>query len=124
MKHQRPYLDDILMRITQIERFTRSGEADFMADDRTQEAVIRCFEVIGKAIKRLDPALLALYPGLAWRDYTGFRDVLIHQYDAIMLPKVWQAVVEDIMPLRAAVEALLTALPPEDDEEKRRATDD
>ena len=111
MKNQRLYLQDILMRIDQIERFTSEGEADFMADDRTQEAVIRCFEVIGEAIKRLDPALLAQYPYLVWHDYTGFRDVLIHQYDAIFLPKVWQAVKDDLTPLRTAVETLLKNLP-------------
>lgn len=111
MKNQRLYLQDILARIDQIERFTNEGEAEFMADDRTQEAVIRCFEVIGEAIKRLDLSLLAQYPTLVWHDYTGFRDVLIHQYDAIFLPKVWQAVKEDLGPLRVAVETLLENLP-------------
>lgn len=110
MNKQRGYLQDILARISQIERFTIEGESDFMADDRTQEAVIRCFEVIGEVVKRLDPVLTAKYPALMWRDYTGFRDVLIHQYDSIALPKVWQAVEQELAPLRTAVEALLESL--------------
>lgn len=105
------------MRIEQIQRFTRDGKDAFMADDRTQEAVIRCFEVIGEAIKRLDPALLAQYPTLAWRDYTGFRDILIHRYDSILLPQVWNTVEEDLEPLRAAVDMLLKNLPNENEDE-------
>ena len=114
--NQRTYLQDIVNRIDQIERFTHEGEAAFLADDRTQEAVIRCFEVIGEAIKRLDSELLTQYPSIPWRDFTGFRDVLIHQYDKILLPKVWQAVQEDLAPLRIVVEQMLAELPNDGDQ--------
>lgn len=91
-KRQRIYLTDIMARIEQIERFTSEGRDAFLADDRTQEAVIRCFEVIGEIVKRLDSALLAR-------------------------PQVWETVEQDLPNLRAAVEALLAGLPPTDDEE-------
>jgi uncharacterized protein with HEPN domain len=94
MKIQVQYCHDILARIEQIERFTRDGKDTFMADDRTQEAVIRCFEVIGEAIRRMDANLLAQYPHFAWSDYIGFRNVLIHQYDTIQIDKIWQSVEE------------------------------
>ncbi len=92
MKDQIVYCQDILQRLEQIRRFTVGGRAEFMHSDLTQEAVIRCFEVIGEIVKRLDPALTASYPKLAWGGYAGFRDVLIHQYDKILVEKVWQAV--------------------------------
>lgn len=110
LRRQRTFLQDILARNEQIQRFTRDGRDAFMADDRTQEAVIRCFEVIGEAVKRLDPELTARYPELPWRDYTGFRDVLIHQYDVILLHKVWDAAQSDLEPLHAAVHILLDSL--------------
>lgn len=83
MKSQRVYCQHILERIQQIERFTAEGETAFLADDRTQEAVIRCFEVIGEAVKRLDTTFTARYEAVSWRGFSGFRDVLIHQYDDI-----------------------------------------
>lgn len=110
MKSQSQYCHDILHRIEQIERFTAAGEAAFLADDRTQEAVIRCFEVIGEAVKRLDPALTTQHPNIDWRAYAGFRDVLIHQYDSIQIPKIWEAVRDDLDPLKVAVSALLESL--------------
>jgi uncharacterized protein with HEPN domain len=110
MKDQAAYCRDILMRIEQIERFTAGGEREFLSSDLIQEAVIRCFEVISEIVKRFDPALTAKYPEIAWGGYAGFRDVLIHRYDKIVLPKVWQAIKEDLPPLRTAVEVLLCEL--------------
>ena len=117
MKSQRGYCNDILMRIAQIERFTAEGEAAFMQDDRTQEAVIRCFEVIGEAVKRLDPTLTGQHPQINWPAYAGFRDVLIHQYDSTRLDKVWEAVQDDLAPLQETIQTLLAALLPDNTSE-------
>lgn len=113
-KAQRQYFIDILKRIRQIERFTAGGEDVFYSDDRTQEATIRCFEVIGEAIKRLDPSLTAQYPSVPWRGFAGMRDVLIHQYDDVQLDTIWETIHEDIPTLKEAVQALLDSLPDED----------
>lgn len=110
MKDQRQYCRDILARIEQIERFTFDGRDHFFADDRTQEAVIRCFEVIGEAVKRLDSRLTEQYPDLNWRAYAGFRDVLIHHYDRIQLEKVWDAAQNDLGPLAVAIRHLVDIL--------------
>ncbi|GAB4517881.1 MAG: DUF86 domain-containing protein [Anaerolineae bacterium] len=114
MKSQRLYYTHILERIQQIERFTAEGEGAFMADDRTQEAVIRCFEVIGEAVKRLEPTLTAQHTMVSWRGFAGFRDVLIHQYDDIEIAKVWETVRDDLPTLKVAIEAILAELPDED----------
>lgn len=117
MKSQRVYCQHILERIQQIERFTAEGETAFLADDRTQEAVIRCFEVIGEAVKRLDTTFTARYEAVSWRGFSGFRDVLIHQYDDIDMEKVWETVRDDLTPLKTAIEDLLATL--SDDEGER-----
>jgi len=118
MKSQRQYCQDILARLTMIERFTAEGEAAFMADERTQEAVIRCFEVIGEVVKRLDPSLTEQHPKVEWKSFAGFRDVLIHQYDKVLIDTVWDAVQNDLAPLRAAVEALLASITDNTPEDK------
>ena len=114
MKIQTQYCQDILSRIEQIERFTHDGKQAFMADDRTQEAVIRCFEVIGEAIRRMDANLLAKYSHFAWSDYIGFRNVLIHQYDMIQIDKIWQSVEEDIEPLKQIILTILADIQKDD----------
>jgi uncharacterized protein with HEPN domain len=92
MKTQQEYCRDILARIDMIRRFTEGGEAFFLQDERTQESVMRCFEIIGEIVKRLDTTLKDAYPLIDWKSYAGFRDVLIHQYDMILLDKVWDTV--------------------------------
>lgn len=110
MKDERLFLEDMLARITMIEDFTVEGRDTFMASPLIQEAVIRCFEVLGEITKRLSADKLAAYPEIPWKQLTGFRDFLIHKYDQVKLDIVWKAVRDDIPHLRTAVEAMIQAL--------------
>ncbi|NWF68110.1 MAG: DUF86 domain-containing protein [Chloroflexi bacterium] len=112
MKNQQIYLEDIQTRIAMIETFTDKGRAAFVSSLMIQESVIRCYEVIGEIVKRLDPSLLTLYPHIPWKQIAGFRDVLMHQVKVI-----WKAVEEDLPSLKQAIAALLaqTNAPPHSD---------
>jgi uncharacterized protein with HEPN domain len=85
VKDERLYLEDLLARIVMIEDFTAEGRAAFMASIQAQEAVIRCFEVMGEIVKRLVPEKLTVYPDIPWKQIAGFRDFLIHNYNRINL---------------------------------------
>jgi len=52
-KDPRVYLVQILERIERIIQYTASGKSTFFSDPLTQDAVIRNFEVIGEAAKRI-----------------------------------------------------------------------
>lgn len=109
MKDNRLYLLDILNRIERIERaLIGKDEHYFMNDEVTQDAIIRNFEVIGEAIKRLSPQITQQSAHVRWKDFAGFRDILIHQYDIIRLDIVWQAILVDIPVLKQAVVAQLS----------------
>ena len=56
-----------------------------------QDALIRCLEVLGEAVKRLSPELRDQHRDLPWRGMAGMRDLLIHAYDRVDLEEVWQA---------------------------------
>lgn len=110
MKYAREYLLDMLIYIGKIEHFTAEGRIAFYADERTQLAVIRCYEVIGEIAKRLPDELLQEQASIPWKRIKGFRDFLAHHYLEVTLDIVWQAIAE-INNLRIAVEALLALLP-------------
>lgn len=112
MKPLQDYLDDLLVYIVDIETFTATGQEAFNADKKTQLAVMRGYEVIGEIIKRLPQPLLDAYPQVEWKAIKGFRDFLIHQYDAVDLAIVWNAV-EKLPVLKAAVSAMRADLPDE-----------
>lgn len=109
-RDQRIYCLDILDRIRRIQTYSANGRDAFLTSELLQDAVIRSFEVIGEAVKRLDPQLTAQYRDVAWSDFAGFRDVLIHQYHNIRLDLVWDFAQEDLPALKDAVTALLTQI--------------
>jgi len=109
MKKPREYLQDILSHIRAVADFTTGGYDDFLADLKTQFAVIRAYEIIGEAAKRLPAELRDMNPQIDWRKLISFRDFLAHNYDEIILEFVWQAV-GDLPYLKVAVEGLLQSL--------------
>ena len=83
--------------------------ADFDALERTdylQDALIRCIEVLGEAVKRLSPELREKNSDLPWRGMAGMRDLLIHAYDRVDLDEVWQAYIQ-FPSIRQRVEKIL-----------------
>lgn len=92
MTDDRTYLGHIIDSIQRVEQYTRDGRDAFMASTLIQDAVIRNFEIIGEATKRLSPELTAARPEVEWRRVAGFRDVLIHRYASIDVTAVWNVI--------------------------------
>ena len=120
-KDPRVYLAQILERIERIEAYTADGHAQFLDDPMAQDAVIRNFEVIGEAAKRIPDSYRVAHPDIPWRALAAFRDVLIHQYEGVSLSEVWAAVEGDLPSIKAAIRAIL---PPLDQLERELAGDE
>lgn len=73
-----------------------------------QDAVIRNFEVIGEATKRLSETLKTENADIEWRQIAGFRDVLIHDYLKINLNRIWGVIEKDLPLLKQRIEQLLS----------------
>ena len=113
MRDVRDILQDIRVHIDYLEQFIAEGHDQFINDVKTQFAVRLAYEVIGDMVKQLPAELLKQQPHIRWRDLKGMRDVLAHQYFQLDLEEIWQAT-QDLLNLRAAVQALLDALPPDE----------
>lgn len=107
MKDPRVYLAHILECIERIESYVAKGKDSFFAEPLIQDAVIRNFEVIGEAAKRIPDTYRLANPGIPWRSLSALRDVLIRQYEGVSLPEVWQVIEQDLQPLKASVFSLL-----------------
>lgn len=107
MRDDSLYLSNIKECIERIESYTRDGKEAFMQTPMIQDAVIRNFEIIGEATKRLSTDLKAVYPDVPWQQIAGFRDVLIHDYLKVNLNRVWGVVELNLPELKATVKKIL-----------------
>lgn len=60
------------------------------------DAVIRNFEIIGEAANNIPKEIQEKYPYVEWKEMTGFRNVIIHDYFGINLRTVWNTVKNNI----------------------------
>lgn len=103
----RSYLDHILAAIDNITAYTAGmGREQFLADRKTQDAVIRNFEVIGEACNnmvRRHPDFAAAHPEVPWRFAYEMRNALAHGYFSVDHGIVWNTIERDLAGLRQAV---------------------
>ena len=107
MKDDRLYLTHIKEAIDKINSYTNAGYDQFANDPKTQDAVIRNFEIIGEASKQLSEQVKKLRGDIPWRDIAGLRDVLIHDYMGVDIKEVWNVVTNHLPILEKAIEQLL-----------------
>jgi len=110
MKDDRLYLVHVLECINRIERYTAEGKEAFMADERTQDAVLRNLQVLSESTQRLSPDLKAAHPEVDWRGISGFRNVLVHDYLGINLIRVWEIVEGDLSDLKERINNIFVDL--------------
>ena len=101
-------LEQMLEAIVDIQQITadRSFEA-YAADRPARRAVERCIEIVSEASRRLPPDLKNRHPAIPWPNIAGIGNVLRHDYDVVNDATIWHAATVDLMPLKAAVAALL-----------------
>lgn len=108
----RGYLEHIVQAIERIQHYVDGlSEPAFTSDQRTQDAVIRNFEVIGEAcnnVARHFPDYADGHPEVPWRFAYEMRNVLAHGYFKIDLEIVWRTIHKDLPTLEQQVRALLT----------------
>jgi uncharacterized protein with HEPN domain len=107
MKDDKTYLAHIADALDRIAAFTTEGSQSFMADIKTQDAVVRNFEIIGEASKLVSSDLKKRHPDIPWREMAGTRDRLIHEYFGVSLNMVWQMVEQEVPSLRRQIASLL-----------------
>jgi uncharacterized protein with HEPN domain len=102
------FLRDIREAARRIKMYVGAMTYDrFLADIKTQDAVIRNLEIIGEATKSLSTGLCKKYPDVPWKGMAGVRDRLIHHYFGVNLDIVWDIVTIELPPLESQIESIL-----------------
>ncbi|MDO8932597.1 MAG: DUF86 domain-containing protein [Rhodocyclaceae bacterium] len=85
-------LDAVRLARSYVEGMAR---ADFLADRKTQQAVILNIVVIGEAATHLlaeCPEFAEQHPAIPWKQMRGMRNRMAHGYFEINLDVVWDTV--------------------------------
>jgi uncharacterized protein with HEPN domain len=107
----RDYLEDIYKEMERAEKFVENLDfSDIMDDDKTLYACIRSLEIIGEAVKRIPDDFRKKYEEVPWKDMSGMRDVLIHDYLGANTDVIWKTIKEDIPKVKPIFKKMLEEL--------------
>jgi uncharacterized protein with HEPN domain len=105
------FLQDILDAMTRAEKFLTGVDFEhFAANDEKVYAVVRALEIVGEASRSLPKSIRGRYAAIPWREMSGMRDILIHDYPDVNLTVVWRTVKEDIPRLRPLITDMFAEL--------------
>lgn len=86
-------LEDMLIAAKKIKRYTLGFDYEkFISDDKTVDAVVRNFEIIGEAANRIEPDFKRKNAEIEWNRLRGFRNRIIHEYFGIDYEIVWEII--------------------------------
>lgn len=101
-------LEDMLESAKKVRKYTHGLDFDsFMNEEKTLDAVIRNFEIIGEAANRIDSDFREKNPGLEWKRIRGFRNRIVHDYFGIDYEIVWSIIDNDLDQLIIQLERLV-----------------
>ena len=93
--------------IKSISIISQGMNQDFYSNKLVVDAVIRNFEIIGEATKRVSLELRKTNPNIPWTKMAGLRDKLIHDCIKVNLQLVWDVVVDVLPDQKREIEKIL-----------------
>lgn len=81
---------------------------DLDSDRKLNLSLVRLLEIVGEAGNRISKQEREHYPDIPWSEIVGLRNRLIHGYDEVDFDILWQIVTQDLPPLAATLERILS----------------
>jgi uncharacterized protein with HEPN domain len=107
MKDDTVYTDHILVSIKNIIEYTKGiSKKDFKKNTLIQDAVIRNFEIIGEATKKVSNDFKKVNYEIPWKEMSGMRDKLIHDYIGVDIDVIWKTIEDDLPILENLLEKI------------------
>jgi len=90
-------LGDMLEALNKIKIYTSGlSQEDFFKDDKTMDAVIRNFEIVGEAANRIPEEIKENNLDVNWHRIRGLRNRIVHDYMGIDYAIVWNIIQNDL----------------------------
>ena len=82
--------------------------SDLNSDRMLTLSIIKAIEMVGEAASKVTKETHDLHPKIPWFSIIGMRNRLIHVYFDINLDRVWDTITDDLPPLIANLEAVIS----------------
>jgi len=104
-------LEHIRQGIARIEQLTAGRTVeDYLADEGLREMIERNIARSAEAARHVPAGVRAAHRAIPWRQVVGTLNVIRHDYDEIDNRVMWMTATEKLLPLKAAVEAMMHEL--------------
>ena len=101
-------LEDIIESAEKILQYTKGiSFEEFSKDNKTVDAVIRNFEIIGEASNLLPDELKDKYSEIDWHRIRGFRNRIVHDYFGVDLQIIWKIILDQIPGLISEISKII-----------------
>lgn len=101
------YIEHMLACIERINEYTEGGKEKFFSSPLVQDGVIRNLQVLAESSQRISDDLKDVHTDIAWRDISGFRNILVHDYLGVDPDTVWSVVEQDVPILHQLLKKML-----------------
>jgi uncharacterized protein with HEPN domain len=103
------YAQHILDAIAKVRRIEQRGS--LLEDDVLYDAALRNLQTLSEATQMLPDEIKANYQHIPWREISGFRNILVHNYLGDIDAMAVSAVINThLKPLQVSVEHMLSGL--------------
>ena len=96
------YLEDMFHAMNAIETFLQGLDySRFLENQMARDAVVRNFEIIGEAAKKIPHSVQKLYPEIPWTQMYRLRNIVSHEYFGVDFAMIWR-ICRDYLPKNRA----------------------
>jgi len=79
---------------------------DFYHDEKSFDASMMQFIIIGESISRLDEDFKNIHSNIPWQKIKNFRNIIAHDYFGIDADEIWDIIQNKLLPLKEDIENL------------------
>jgi uncharacterized protein with HEPN domain len=102
LKHMLDEIDFVIFNTANL------SQSDFNTNAILSRAVIRSLEIIGEASKKLPSEFRLKYPQIDWKEISGTRDKLIHNYFGVDYDIVWDIIQNELPELKTEIARIIS----------------
>lgn len=103
------YIRHMLLNATKITSRTEGlNKAAFDANEDLQIIFSHLIQTMGESARRVSPEFRANYPSLPWKEMSGIRNKIVHDYLDVDMDVLWEVVTRDVLPLIEALRKIVS----------------